>query len=63
MDSVQLLVQVPGGEQWKLAFSRVPVVGEQIRIDGETYVVRNVIHTPNASYSAELAIAMVSAKV
>jgi hypothetical protein len=44
---ISILVQVKDtNESWELGLTRVPVVGELIRIGKSIYTVRQVTHTP-----------------
>ena len=46
MDTIQVLA-INGDANWTLDLSRVPNVGEMVRIDDRIYVVNSVLHTPH----------------
>jgi hypothetical protein len=56
MDAVSVIVNT-GSDSYFFYFSRVPAIGEQIRIRDLIYTVRNVIHTPNHAHAAEITVA------
>ena len=59
MDSVNLLLEA-AGKQWNLTVSRVPVIGEHILIKGAgRFVVRDVTHTPQNTFTAKIEIELV----
>lgn len=61
MGNSKALVRAGGGDKWELRFSRLPIVGEFVRVDGHIYEVRHVIHNPSPSpdgYVAELTVAL-----
>lgn len=55
MDNIKVLV-VTGGVKREYMFTRVPMVGERIKLDRQIYAVRGVLHTPDpdAEYAAEI---------
>lgn len=57
MDKVHVRV-ITGTDTVELALSRVPVVGETISFRKEIYVVREVQHTPQMSYAAEVTVSI-----
>lgn len=58
MDTVRVLVEY-GSDNWTLTLSRVPTVGERVRILDQIYAVNTVVHTPNAAHSAEVTVTLV----
>jgi hypothetical protein len=57
MDNVKVIINM-GGDIRAYNFSRVPVVGERIKIQDQLYVVRSVTHTPNHGHSAEIEVSL-----
>ncbi len=55
MDNVKVLVDAIT-EQWIVHLSRVPVVGEHIKIPTGTYIVRQVVHQANDSVAARVVV-------
>jgi hypothetical protein len=62
MNDVNVFVTL-GSDTFQFRFSRVPAVGEQVRINGNVYVVRSVLHTPSAqaieTAAAEILVSLV----
>jgi hypothetical protein len=48
------VVVITPGQKYRFAFSRVPNVGEQVRIKNDLYIVRAVLHTPQLTHAAEI---------
>ena len=61
MDEILVLV-FTGSDKQPARFSRVPIVGEFIKLRErnlqQTYVVRSVTHTPNTPYAAEISVSL-----
>ena len=56
--STELVLVEDGTEKRRYKFSRVPVVGENIKLKDELYRVTAVTHTPDGSYHlAEIKVA------
>jgi hypothetical protein len=47
-----------GSDRLEIDLGRVPVVGEEVRINSHGYIVRRVVHTPNAPYTAEIFVSL-----
>lgn len=62
-DGVSVAVNF-GSDIRTMRFSRVPAVGECIKIylphekEAQLYIVRSVIHTPNSAQAAEIAVSL-----
>ena len=47
-----------GGNLWEYSFSRVPIIGEHVKLDGKGYVVQQVVHTPKSDCAAEITVSL-----
>ena len=57
MDNVPVLVNT-GSDSYSYNFSRVPTVGEHVKINGDIYTVRSVTHTPTVRHAAEITVSL-----
>lgn len=55
MDKIQIRL-VTGTDGFEVGLSRVPAIGETIKFRDTIYVVREVLHTPQYSYAAEVRV-------
>ena len=65
MDEIVVVV-CNGSDRQPTRFSRVPVVGEFVKIRErniqQTYIVISVTHTPGTTYAAEISVSLAEAE-